>query len=101
MYLKILVESTEITPMRTLITADVEQVEFFLVQLTEEEFKKNCSSLWLVLGRDPWMNIDKGGQAKLGGVIYKAKGKYDRILFNETAFLCNDYGKVVERFMVK
>ena len=100
MYLKVLVEATETSPAKTLIQTDIGEVQFFQAELTPDEFRRNWDSFYLITGHDPWKKADKDGRASIGCLIFKHNGKSECVLFNDTAFLCNEQGKAVERFRV-
>ena len=101
MYLKLLAKPIETHPARILIRTDVEEVHFFSAELTQDEFRRNWDHVYLVPGRDPWMTTDAEGRAQIGCLIYKQAGKSECMVFNGTAFLCNNQGKAVERFMAE
>jgi len=88
-------------PARTLTIHDVVRCEFFTAPLTHDEFRRNWGGHeYYVPGRDPWKLTDANGRAPISCLIYTLKdGSSHCILFTDRAFLCNDQGKAVERYV--
>jgi hypothetical protein len=59
------------------------------------QFREGADRVW-VTGEDP----DEGKKRMIGTLNVKHDKKHEFILFDREAFLCNNEGKAVERFLV-
>lgn len=99
MYLKILARDDD----KTNILTGIRSVEFFHLASNEEEIRKqlNCADLALVANELAQTKYEKSEDIVRVGCFNvtdeSGKGKY--IIFDGVAFLCNERGKAVERYL--
>lgn len=97
MYVKILTRKTDLNPERSISILGVDEVEFFESELDSknyEEFCKGATQIWVV--EEPFE-----GKRTIGCLrIMRKNEKNMFILFDRVAFLCNEQGKAVERYLV-
>jgi len=98
MYLKILTNPAEGVGERTIILDNVKEVRYLACKLSSKEYRQfadGANQRWTT-GAAP-----EEGQTIMLGTLDILQGKKNEfILFDRVAFLCNDEGKAVERFLV-
>ena len=98
MYLKVLTNPTHATAERTIILDGVGEVRYLACELSNSAFRQfsdGADQIWIT-GTEP-----EEGQKRMIGTLHVEQGRENKfILFDRVAFLCNNQGKAVERFLV-
>jgi len=97
MYVKILTRETETNPERSISILDVDEVEFFENELSFKNYKEFCQGATRnLISEEPFEGLQLVGCLS----ITRVTGKNEFVMFDRVAFLCNEQGKAVERFLV-
>ena len=97
MYVKILTRKTETNPEVTISILGVDEMEFFVSELSFKDYEGFCQGATRnLISEEPFDGLQSVGCLS----ITKTSGKNEFVLFDRVAFLCNEQGKAVERFLV-
>jgi len=97
MYIKILTEGNDQSPERSVIIDQIQQVEAYRVEVTASEYKG-----WMLGADQVWTTgqelLENGGSVGILN-IKRLSGEWLFVIYDHAAYLCNEQGKAVERFI--